>query len=54
MNQLALIMLVALIVYAGAKSYQAWRHGKTVVSIPLLLITAYALMCLWLKLKELL
>lgn len=51
---LTLIMLAGLIVFAGVRSYQAWRRGKIVISILLLCINTYASMCLWIKLKELL
>lgn len=51
---LPLIALAGLSIYAGTRAYQAWRQGKIVVSILLLLISTYGLMCLCLKLKELL
>ena len=51
---ISLILLAGLIAYTGIRSYQAWRRGKIVVSILLLCIYVYGVMCLWLKLKELL
>jgi len=51
---MALLALTGLIIYTGIRSYQAWRRGKIVVAMLLLLLEAYGIMCLYLKLKELL
>lgn len=51
---LTLIMLAVFVVYTQIRSYQAWMCGKTVVSMLLLLLEVFGIMCLCLKLKELL
>lgn len=51
---LTLIMLAVFVVYTQIRSYQAWIRGKTVVSMLLLLLEVFGIMCLCLKLKELL
>jgi len=51
---LTLIMLAVFVVYTQIRSYLAWIRGKTVVSVLLLLLEVFGIMCLYLKLKELL
>ena len=51
---LTLIMLAVFVVYTQIRSYRAWMCGKTVVSMLLLLLEVFGIMCLCLKLKELL